>query len=156
MAGGPSRIHGFALNVSNYDPAVDPAKTPRDRTTAASDETEYAADLDQVVRRGRHHRQEVRDRHRTRRAGLHPVGRIELVQRQGGRPRRAPTRRPAPLIDAYLYIKTPGESDGTSDPNEPRFDETCGGDDATPGAPQAGKMFDSYLIDLLRNATPPL
>jgi hypothetical protein len=29
-------------------------------------------------------------------------------------------------------------------------------DDAPPGAPQAWKMFDAYLIDLLENANPPL
>ena len=45
MAGGPDRVRGFALNVSNYDPAVDPAKTPRNRASAASDETGYADDL---------------------------------------------------------------------------------------------------------------
>jgi hypothetical protein len=63
---------------------------------------------------------------------------------------------PAPLVDAYLYLKVPGESDGTSDPKARRFDEKCGGDDAKPGAPQAGLMFDAYLIDLLKNAQPPL
>ncbi len=67
-----------------------------------------------------------------------------------------PRANPAPGIDAYLYVKVPGESDGTSDPNAPRFDVNCASDDATPGAPQAGKMFDSYLIDLLKNASPPL
>ncbi len=51
MAGGPDRVRGFALNVSNYDPAVDPAKTPRDRTSAASDETGYAADLTKALAR---------------------------------------------------------------------------------------------------------
>ena len=68
----------------------------------------------------------------------------------GERPRAAPS----PLIDAYLYVKVPGESDGTSHPNAPRFDPAS--DDATPVPPQAGKMFDAYLIDLLKNANPPL
>ncbi|HXU60332.1 MAG TPA: glycoside hydrolase family 6 protein, partial [Polyangia bacterium] len=70
----------------------------------------------------------------------------------GERPRAAP----APLVDAYLYIKVPGESDGTSDPRAARFDETCGSEDAAPGAPEAGLVFDDYLIDLGRNAEPPL
>jgi cellulose 1,4-beta-cellobiosidase len=156
MAGGANRIRGFALNVSNYDPAVDPAKTPRDRSSAASDETGYAADLAQalaevgvtgkgfVIDTGRDGRAYIRSDAGSwcniKGAGL------------GERPRAAP----APLIDAYLYVKVPGESDGTSDPSAPRFDQTCASEDATPGAPQAGKMFDSYLIDLLKNATPPL
>jgi len=70
----------------------------------------------------------------------------------GERPRAAP----APKVDAYLYIKVPGESDGTADAKATRFDENCVSEDATPGAPEAGKMFDTYLIDLLKNATPPL
>lgn len=156
MAGGPSRIHGFALNVSNYDPAVDPAKTPRDRTTAASDETGYAADLTKALADvGITGKKFVIDTGRDGRAYIRSVASSWCNVKGAGlgeRPRAAPR----PLIDAYLYIKTPGESDGTSDPKEPRFDETCGGEDATPGAPQAGKMFDAYLIDLLKNANPPL
>jgi cellulose 1,4-beta-cellobiosidase len=156
MAGGPDRIRGFALNVSNYDPAVDPAHTPRDRTSSASDETGYAADLTAalaevgvtgkgfVIDTGRDGQAYIRSNPSSwcnvKGAGL------------GERPRAAP----APLIDAYLYIKVPGESDGTSDPSAPRFDETCARDDASPGAPQAGQMFGSYLIDLLKNAAPPL
>jgi cellulose 1,4-beta-cellobiosidase len=59
-------------------------------------------------------------------------------------------------IDAYLWIKPPGESDGVSDPTQPRFDGMCAGRDALTDAPQAGKWFDAYFADLVRNATPPL
>jgi cellulose 1,4-beta-cellobiosidase len=156
MAGGPRRIHGFALNVSNYDPAVDPAKTPRDRTSAASDETGYAADRTKALAAvGITGKRFVIDTGRDGRAYIRSVASSWCNVKGAGlgeRPRAAPS----PLIDAYLYVKVPGESDGTSDPNEPRFDETCGGEDATRGAPQAGKMFDGYLIDLLKNANPPL
>ena len=70
----------------------------------------------------------------------------------GERPRVSP----APLIDAYVWLKPPGESDGTADQKAARFDPNCGSDDATPGAPEAGKMFEPYLIELVKNATPPL
>jgi cellulose 1,4-beta-cellobiosidase len=156
MAGGPSRIRGFALDVSNYDPAVDPAKTPRDRTSAASDETGYAADLNRALADvGIAGKRFVIDTGRDGRAYIRSIASSWCNVKGAGlgeRPRAAP----APLVDAYLYVKTPGESDGTSDPTAPRFDPICGGDDATPGAPQAGLMFDAYLIDLLKNATPPL
>ena len=156
MAGGPERVRGFALNVSNYDPAVDPAKTPRDRTSAASDETGYAADLTKALARvGVTGKGFVIDTGRDGRAYIRSIASSWCNVKGAGlgeRPRAAP----APLIDAYLYVKVPGESDGTSDPNAPRFDQTCASDDATPGAPQAGKMFDAYLIDLLKNANPPL
>lgn len=156
MAGGANRIRGFALDVSNYDPAVDPAKTPRDRTSAASDETGYAADLAQALAEvGVTGKGFVIDTGRDGRAYIRSVASSWCNIKGAGlgeRPRAAP----APLIDAYLYVKVPGESDGTSDPNAPRFDPTCASEDATPGAPQAGMMFDSYLIDLLKNAAPPL
>jgi cellulose 1,4-beta-cellobiosidase len=67
-----------------------------------------------------------------------------------------PQASPSPNVDAYLWIKVPGESDGVADPKAPRYDENCSSDDATPGAPQAGDMFESYLVDLAKNANPPL
>ena len=70
----------------------------------------------------------------------------------GERPRAAP----APRIDAYVWIKVPGESDGTADQKAARFDPNCASDDATPGAPEAGKLFEPYLVDLVKNANPPL
>lgn len=156
MGGGADRVRGFALNVSNYDPAVDPARTPRDRTSAPSDETGYAADLARALAAvGVTGKGFVIDTGRNGQAYIRSIPSSWCNVKGAGlgeRPRAAP----APLIDAYLYIKVPGESDGTSDPQAPRFDQVCGGDDAATGAPQAGKMFDSYLIDLLRNATPPL
>jgi cellulose 1,4-beta-cellobiosidase len=154
-AGGADRIRGFALNVSNYDPAVDPARTPRDRTSAASDETGYAADLTRALARvGVTGKGFVIDTGRDGRAYIRSIASSWCNVKGAGlgeRPRAAPSS----LIDAYLYVKVPGESDGTSDPNAPRFDPTCASDDAMPGAPQAGKMFDAYLIDLLKNANPP-
>jgi cellulose 1,4-beta-cellobiosidase len=70
----------------------------------------------------------------------------------GERPRAAPE----PFVDAYFWIKVPGESDGTSDPSQPRFDPDCASAESASGAPQAGTWFQSYFLDLVRNATPPL
>jgi cellulose 1,4-beta-cellobiosidase len=70
----------------------------------------------------------------------------------GERPRPIPV----PRVDAYVWMKPPGESDGTSDPAQPRFDPMCAGADAAIGAPQAGQFFDSYFIDLVQNAKPPM
>lgn len=67
-----------------------------------------------------------------------------------------PTADPLPGIDAYYWIKPPGESDGTSDSTAARYDPACSNSDATPGAPQAGTWFHSYFVDLVKNASPPL
>jgi cellulose 1,4-beta-cellobiosidase len=67
-----------------------------------------------------------------------------------------PRVKPAPLLDAYVWGKPPGESDGTSDPSAKRFDENCKSADAAPDAPEAGQWFQSYFLDLVKNANPPL
>ncbi|HMC95056.1 MAG TPA: glycoside hydrolase family 6 protein [Polyangia bacterium] len=156
MAGGADRIRGFALNVSNYDPAKDATNPKRQLDAAPDDELGYVGDLSKaldaagitgkgfVIDTGRDGKGYIRSSPgnwcNIKGAGL------------GERPRAAP----APKVDAYLYIKVPGESDGTADAKATRFDENCVSEDATPGAPEAGKMFDAYLINLLKNATPPL
>jgi cellulose 1,4-beta-cellobiosidase len=86
----------------------------------------------------------------------------------GERPRAAP----APGIDAYVWIKPPGESDGSSSliPNDEGkgFDRMCDPTytgnprnnnnmtGALPNAPLSGHWFPAQFQELLRNAFPPL
>lgn len=86
----------------------------------------------------------------------------------GERPRAAP----ASGIDAYVWIKPPGESDGSSEeiPNDEGkgFDRMCdptyGGNPrnnnnmtgAKPNAPLSGHWFPAQFQELLQNAYPPL
>jgi cellulose 1,4-beta-cellobiosidase len=86
----------------------------------------------------------------------------------GERPRAAP----APGIDAYVWIKPPGESDGASTfiPNDEgkgldrMCDPTYTGNarnnnsmtGALPNAPLSGHWFPEQFQELLRNAHPPL
>jgi cellulose 1,4-beta-cellobiosidase len=86
----------------------------------------------------------------------------------GERPKAAP----APGIDAYAWIKPPGESDGASEdiPNEEgkKADQMCDPDyggnarngnsksGALPGAPISGHWFQAQFEELLRNAYPPV
>ena len=156
MAGGPERIRGFATDVSNYDPSKDPTAPKRDPAAAPNDELGYVEDLAKglptvgitgkafVIDTGRDGVPNVRTAPgnwcNIKGAGL------------GERPQAAP----APNVDAYLWIKVPGESDGTADAKAARFDENCVSDDASPGAPEAGLLFEPYLLDLVKNANPPL
>jgi len=86
----------------------------------------------------------------------------------GERPRSAPE----PGIDAYVWIKPPGESDGASReiPNDegkgfdrmcdptyegnPRNNNNMSG--ALPDAPLSGHWFSAQFQELMRNAYPPL
>jgi cellulose 1,4-beta-cellobiosidase len=88
----------------------------------------------------------------------------------GERPQVAP----AAGIDAYVWAKPPGESDGVSmagvvDPNDPnkKFDIMCDPNamstynasystNAMPGAPHAGSWFAEQFRMLVENAYPPL
>ncbi|TDC72737.1 cellulose 1,4-beta-cellobiosidase, partial [Micromonospora sp. KC606] len=86
----------------------------------------------------------------------------------GERPKAAPE----PGIDAYVWVKPPGESDGSSKeiPNTEGkgFDRMCdptyegnvrNGNSRTgalPDAPISGAWFPAQLAELMRNAYPPL
>ncbi|MBQ0983606.1 glycoside hydrolase family 6 protein [Streptomyces sp. F63] len=83
-----------------------------------------------------------------------------------------PTAAPAPGIDAYAWIKPPGESDGASqeiDNDEGKgFDRMCdptyegnarnlnNPSGALPDAPVSGHWFQAQFEELLANAYPPL
>lgn len=84
-----------------------------------------------------------------------------------------PTIAPEPGIDAYVWIKPPGESDGVAmagviDPTDPAkgFDRFCDPTYVVPasgqltgamaGAPHAGRWFSEGFHVLLNNAYPPL
>eukprot|EP00727_Mastigamoeba_balamuthi_P008202 m51a1_g4002 putative cellulase (422) ;mRNA; r:524207-525540 len=73
----------------------------------------------------------------------------------GARPQTSPNPSYS-MIDAYTWIKPPGQSDGVSDPNAPRFDGKCGSEDSLTGAPQAGKWFQAQAEMLITNAQPAI
>jgi cellulose 1,4-beta-cellobiosidase len=60
------------------------------------------------------------------------------------------------LVDAIVWVKPGGESDGTSDSTSPRYDAHCGYADALKPAPEAGTWFQAYFEQLLTNANPAL
>jgi cellulase/cellobiase CelA1 len=83
-----------------------------------------------------------------------------------------PSARPAEGIDAFVWVKPPGESDGVSEPGVPdpddphkTLDPMCDPDarnrfdpafptNALDGAPHAGRWFHDQLVMLVRNAHP--
>nr|AAQ09258.1 cellulase [Anaeromyces sp. W-98] len=65
----------------------------------------------------------------------------------GARPQANPAN--YPLLDAFVWIKTPGESDGNADDN-------CRSYDSFQNAPAAGSWFHDYFVMLLQNANPSI
>ncbi len=155
-AGGPQMIRGFATNVSNYTNLSNRDGAVLEPSNPCPNELTYVKTMRKTLemhgfknhgfiidtsRNGKGHiRSKWGDWCNIKGAGL------------GERPRAEPE----PGIDAYWWVKPPGESDGSSDRNGPRFDEMCGGASAAQNAPQAGKWFEAYFMDLVHNANPPL
>ena len=156
MGGGADRVRGFATNVSNYNPAKHPDNPPRSKAAAPNDEIGYAIDLSgALTAAGIGGKGFLIDTSRNGKASIRTSPGNWCNIKGAGLGER-PVASPVPLVDAYVYIKVPGESDGIADSTAARFDKNCGSDDATPGAPEAGKLFEPYLMNLIKNATPPL
>ncbi|WP_427923122.1 glycoside hydrolase family 6 protein [Streptomyces sp. cg40] len=117
-ASGVARADGVSLNVSNF------------QTNKAS--SRYGDQLSKDLS-GTHY---VID---TSRNGNGPYSGTDAWCNPPGRALGTPptTRTDNPLLDAYLWIKRPGESDGT-----------CR------GGPAAGQWWPSYALELARNAAP--
>jgi cellulose 1,4-beta-cellobiosidase len=155
-AGGIDMIRGFATNVSNYTHLRNRDGAALALTNPCPNEITYVKMLAETLNMyGLPGKGFIIDTSRNGRGGIrHQWGNWCNVKNAGLGER--PRAEPMPGIDAYFWIKPPGESDGISDPSQPRFDEMCAIPDAAPGAPQAGKWFESYFLDLIRNANPPL
>jgi cellulose 1,4-beta-cellobiosidase len=156
LAGKNGAVRGFATNVSNYNSLVGGDGGRLEPSDPCPDELTYVQRLtESLAAAGVSARGAIIDTSRNGRDGIrskwgswcnvHGAG-------LGERPRPSP----APGVDAYYWIKPPGESDGTSNPSAPRYDPNCSSPDSTPGASQAGSMFPGYLAQLAARARPPL
>ncbi|MBT2382674.1 glycoside hydrolase family 6 protein [Streptomyces sp. ISL-11] len=116
---GIEEADGFALNVSNF------------QTTRAN--KEYGRRLSSLLG-GKHF---VIDTSRNGNGPLSGADHEKAWCNPSGRALGEPptTRTDDPLVDAYLWIKRPGESDGTCK-----------------GGPDAGQWWERYALDLARNS----
>lgn len=155
-AGGVDRIRGFATNVSNFTSLDGEANRKLEASNPAPNELTYvqklAENLEAVGITGKRF---LIDTSRNGRDGIRTKWGNWCNVKGAGLGER-PRVNPVPLLDAYIWAKPPGESDGTSDPSAKRFDENCRSADAAPDAPEAGEWFQSYFIELVKNANPPL
>jgi cellulose 1,4-beta-cellobiosidase len=155
-AGGAERVRGFAVNVSNYNPVHDPTTKRTSPDEPSPDESAYVRELGAALTKaGVSGKAFLIDTSRNGRPNIRTDPGSWCNVKGAGlgeRPRIAPEL----SVDAYVWIKPPGDSDGTSNRKAARFDQNCVGDDAAPNAPEAGALFESYLLDLVKNANPPL
>jgi cellulose 1,4-beta-cellobiosidase len=156
QAGGYDMIRGFATNVSNYTHLSNRDGMAMESSDPCYNEMIYVKKLAVGLSdSGVKNKGFIIDTARNGKGGIRKVwGHWCNIKGAGlgERPRAAPE----PFLDAYFWVKPPGESDGISDPTQPRFDAECASSESAQGAPQAGVWFQSYFLDLVRNAVPPL
>jgi cellulose 1,4-beta-cellobiosidase len=155
-AGGNHTIRGFFTNVSNYNVVQGDDNKKLEPSTPTPDELTYVTKLSQsLAAAGITDKGFIIDTGRNGRGGIRTTWGNWCNIKGAGLGERSRAA-PAPLVDAYFWIKTPGDSDGTSDQKAARFDNNCASPDAAPNAPEAGKWFGSYFSDLAKYANPPL
>jgi cellulose 1,4-beta-cellobiosidase len=157
-AGGADKIRGFSTNLANYDSLEGGDLHKLEPTDPCPDELSYIKLLDSSLTEvGIKGKAFVIDTSRNGRAGIRTKSGSWCNVKGAGLGER-PQANPAPLVDAYFWLKDPGESDGGGDASKPGFDKNCGPDsaDASPNAPPGGAFFPAYFLDLAKNATPPL
>ena len=155
LAGGAHKIRGFSTNVSNFNTLSGAEGKRLGASNPCPDELTYVAKLGESLQReGIAGKQFIIDTARNGRAVRSSWGNWCNIKGAGlgERPQAGPARG----VDAYFWIKPPGESDGVSDPKQPRYDASCSSQDSSPNAPQAGQWFESYFVDLVKNASPAL
>jgi cellulose 1,4-beta-cellobiosidase len=156
MAGGVHKIRDFATNVSNYNTLTGRDGRKLEPSDPCPDEMTYVHRLaDTLNRRGIKHKRFIIDTSRNGKGGLQKKWGSWCNVKGAGLGERPGVSQESP-VDAYFWVKPPGESDGVSDPKQPRFDANCVSPDSTLSAPQAGEWFDSYFKELVKNAQPPL
>jgi cellulose 1,4-beta-cellobiosidase len=157
-AGGADKIRGFAVNVSNYDTLTPGDLAKLEPSDPCTDELTYVKILDaSLTEAGITGKGFVVDTSRNGRSGIRTKSGSWCNVKGAGLGER-PQASPVPLVDAYFWVKPPGDADGSSDPSKPGYDENCGpkAPDAAQGAPRAGAWFGTYFVELAKNANPPL
>lgn len=140
-AGNNARIRGYSSNVSNYNPYQTDDPPPYTEGSPSPDESRYANSLANALRQRGLPTSFIIDQSRVAQVGARSEwGEWCNVAPAGfGQPFTTNTNNGN--VDAIVWVKPGGESDGT-----------CG----MAGAPQAGTWFDAYAQMLTTNAHPDI
>jgi cellulose 1,4-beta-cellobiosidase len=153
-AGGTNLVRGFATNVGNYNLFDGDLDRSVARGNPCANELEYIEKLSKdLAKVGIVDKPFLVDTGRNGQGGIRtdPGNWCNIKGAGlGARPRAAP----APHVDAFVWAKPPGESDGSSDRSAPGFNAACQSSDSTPGAPTG--WFQSHFLMLVAKANPPL
>ncbi|RPA86103.1 cellobiohydrolase [Ascobolus immersus RN42] len=156
LAGPKAKVRGLATNVSNYGQFIAPVRENYTEWSNSWDEKNYANTLAPHLEAVGFPAHFIVDVGRSGKAGIRQEWGFWCNLRGAGFGPRPTADTQDPLVDALVWAKPGGESDGTSDPSSARFDEMCAGVNAHVPAPEAGEWFDEYISALIKNAEPPI
>ncbi|KAL2816580.1 putative 1,4-beta-D-glucan cellobiohydrolase C [Aspergillus cavernicola] len=156
-AGSPASLRGLATNVANYNAWTISTCPSYTQGNTVCDEQRYVNAIAPLLSAQGFDAHFITD---TGRSGNQPTGQnawgdwCNVINTGFGQ--RPTTNTGDSLVDAFVWIKPGGESDGTSDSSAIRYDAHCGYSDALQPAPEAGTWFQAYFVQLLKNANPAL
>ncbi|EHK97147.1 Glycosyl hydrolase family 6, cellulase [Glarea lozoyensis ATCC 20868] len=158
-AGSPKQVFGFATNVAGWNAFQ---QTPGEFSTATDakynkcqDEKRYVNAFAPLLKTAGMPNHAIVDTGRNAVTGLRLAWGDWCNVIGAGFGVRPTTTTNDALVDAFVWGKPGGESDGVSDPDADRYDSFCGHEDAFKPSPQAGQWNQAYFEQLLANAKPP-
>jgi len=155
-AGSPAFVRGLATNVANYNTITANSPDPITQGNPNYDEIHYINNLAPALSAGGFPAHFLVDQGRSGVQNIRQQWGDWCNVKGAGFGARPTLNTGSSLIDAIVWVKPGGESDGTSSPTSPRYDAHCGLSDAATGAPEAGTWFQSYFETLVKNANPAL
>ncbi|KAH8149395.1 uncharacterized protein LAJ45_06474 [Morchella importuna] len=151
-----AKVRGLATNVSNYNAYI---AVPRENFTEWSnswDESHYVNSLAPYLEAEGFPAHFIIDQGRAGKLGIRQEWGQWCNVKGAGFGALPTTETNDTLVDALVWVKPGGESDGTSNSTSPRFDEMCVSAVADVPAPEAGAWFNEFTRTLVKNANPPL
>ncbi|KAG6367790.1 hypothetical protein INS49_001985 [Diaporthe citri] len=137
QAGNGTRIRGYAINVSNYNPFKAEVPEPYTEYSNSADESSYATSLSPHLEAEGLPTRFIIDQGRVALPGAREEWGEWCNVAPAGYGIKPGTAVDNPLVDSIVWIKPGGESDGQ-----------CGME----GAPRAGQWFEEYAQMLVENA----
>ncbi|KAF1915702.1 1, 4-beta cellobiohydrolase [Ampelomyces quisqualis] len=159
-AGSPKQVRGIATNVAgwnSYDLSPGEFSKAADaQWNKAQNEKQYVAIFSPELKSAGMPSQAIIDTGRNAVTGLRKEWGHWCNVKGAGFGVRPTGSTGNSLVDAFVWVKPGGESDGTSDTSADRYDSFCGYEDAYQPSPEAGQWNQAYFEDLVRNAKPAL
>ncbi|CAE6479873.1 unnamed protein product [Rhizoctonia solani] len=140
-------VRGLVTNVSNYNGLGNQEQQGRD-------ELKYINDLAPLLTAAGYPAHFIVDQGRSGNQEAARDGGDWCNFKYAGFGPRPSTTTPSPLIDAIVWVKPGGESDGTSDTSSPRYDTACTSATSYVPSPEAGNWHSDIFALLIEQANP--